>query len=137
MLSALFEKLDWLVHEKPHLIRFAFAGVLNTAVHFISFTALIIFLSIEISNVLAFLVANIFSFFVASYFVFKVKKHSLRQYIHFLSVSSLGAGISYGIGALCSNLTIPAFSAPFLVAVIIPPISYLMQRSVFWRERYD
>jgi|GEM_PF-4146625 len=115
-----------------HYVRFIAAGVANTAVHFIVFSLLIGTMSIEVANVFAFLTANLFSFFVASYFVFKVRSRSFRQYLLFLCVSSVGAAISYGIGIFCGRMQLPPLAAPLLVAVIIPPISYLLQRFVFW-----
>jgi predicted membrane protein len=71
---------------------------------------------------------------VASYFVFKVRTHSLRQYAHFLFVSSIGAAISYGIGTLCDHLEITSIAAPLLTAAVVAPVSYVLQRWVFWRK---
>lgn len=123
-----------LTKDKQQFLRFLVAGLANTAVHIVVFSLLVRFLPIALSNVLAFLTANIFSFFVASYFVFKVRTHSLRQYAHFLFVSSIGAAISYGIGTLCDHLEITSIAAPLLTAAVVAPVSYVLQRWVFWRK---
>jgi len=115
-----------------HYARFVAAGVSNTALHFIVFSFLNGAMSIEAANMFAFLSANLFSFFVASHFVFKVRSRSFRKYLLFLCVSSIGAAISYGRGIFCGRMQLPPLAAPLFGAVTIPPISYLLQRFVFW-----
>lgn len=130
------DKLWELFRAKPHLIRFICAGIANTVVHFIIFVFLEwVGISVTASNVLAFLCANIFSFFVASYFVFQVRVRSLQDYIKFFSVSLVGVLLSWQVGVLCTRWMLHPYFAVLGVVLLGPPISYVLQRLVFWGRK--
>jgi len=122
------------IANKQHVVRFVIAGIMNTAVHIAVCTLLVRFISVVPANVLGFLAANIFSFFVASFFVFKVRTYFLSQYLHFLLVSCVGTAISFGVALVCAQFVMSSIIAPLLTAAIVAPISYLLQRSVFWKK---
>lgn len=127
--TSLYSKL----RTNPQLMRFVLAGTANTFVHLIIFAALeTLNTPLALANVLAFLCANIFSFFVASYFVFKVNKSNLYFYWRFLGLSIIGVVISYSISAICRSLQVNPYISVLGVVLVIPPISYALQRFAFY-----
>jgi len=112
--------------------RFVLTGGLNSGVHFCLFALLeALGAPVAAANATAFLCANIFGFFMASYFVFRVRVRGLVHYARFLCVSLVGVALSWGIGALCVRLELHPYFSVLGVVVLLPPISYVLQRMVF------
>lgn len=121
-----------LYSQRFFLIRFLFAGIANTLVHLGVFTVLHSKgVNIVFSNIVAFLFANFFSFFSASFWVFNTRKVSLSHYTKFLMISFVGVIISWFIGWWFETSDLNPFFSVLVVAGIIPPISYLLQKGLF------
>jgi putative flippase GtrA len=119
-----------------HIIRFLFAGVLNTLVYFFVFHILISQkLEIVTTNICAFLTANICSFFIASFFVFRTKVMGLWHYLKFLAASLIGVCVSALVAKACSNLSLHPYYAVLGTAILIPPVSYSLQKMIFLNRR--
>ena len=85
----------------PKFISYSAIGVLNTALHWISFYILYAYNNAQaVSNGIAFLLAVTFSYMMNARFTFK-DKPCLRKYVPY----SLGmAAISYGIGLAADHI---------------------------------
>ncbi|WP_161949048.1 GtrA family protein [Desulfomicrobium norvegicum] len=107
-------------------------GVVNTLVHIGVFTFLLYMqFPVVLANVFAFMCANIFSFFASSYFVFKVNTSSIYYYWRFLSLSIIGVSVSFVISIVCEKLQLHSYISVLGVVLIMPPVSYLLQKVAF------
>lgn len=119
-------------NSSQRFVRFILAGVANTLVHVSVFVFLIyMHISVVLANVLAFICANIFSFFMSSYFVFKINTSSIYFYWRFLSVSIIGVVLSFAISVVCEKLQLHSYTSVLGVVLIMPPVSYLLQKIAF------
>ena len=126
-------KMSFYLNSRPRFVRFIMAGVVNTFVHISVFTLLIyVQLSVVLANMLAFMCANIFSFFASSYFVFKVNTSSVYFYWRFLSLSIIGVVLSFAISVVCEKLQLHSYISVLGVVLIMPPVSYLLQKVAFF-----
>lgn len=126
-------RLCFYLNPRSRFVRFVMAGVVNTFVHISIFTLLLyVHLSVVLANVLAFLCANIFSFFAASYFVFKVNTRIIYFYWRFLSLSIIGVFLSFAISVVCEKLQLHSYISVLGVVLIMPPVSYLLQKVAFF-----
>ncbi|MFV0422950.1 GtrA family protein [Oleidesulfovibrio sp.] len=118
--------------QHAHIFRFLIAGALNTLIHFLIFGALIAQdITVVAANICAFLTANICSFFISSFFVFKVRVTGLIYYLKFLLGSLVGVFISWSVAKLCTNLSLHPYYTVIGTALLIPPVSYTLQKVVF------
>ena len=127
-----FNKISFYLNSRPQFVRFIMTGVANTIVH-ISVFAFFLYAQISavLANVLAFMCANIFSFFASSYFVFKVNTSSICFYWRFLTLSVIGVALSFVISVVCEKLQLHSYISVLGVVLIMPPVSYLLQKIAF------
>lgn len=111
--------------------RFLSIGVINTAIHWLSFFALTYFgYSQAQSNLIAFIIAVTFSFFANGKFTFN-SKVSLGRYITF---TTFMGGLAYSLGSLAELwglhelVTLVLFSGTSLV------VGFLFSKYVVFKE---
>lgn len=125
-------KLSSYLDSRPRVVKFVMTGVVNTLVHIGVFTFLLYMqFPVVLANVFAFMCANIFSFFASSYFVFKVNTSSIYYYWRFLSLSIIGVSVSFVISIVCEKLQLHSYISVLGVVLIMPPVSYLLQKVAF------
>lgn len=114
------------------LLNYVLVGLMNTAIHWITFILCfeIIKFSQSISNVVGFAISVTFSFFANSKITFK-QQGTLTKYVQFIVVMGL---ISYSIGYTADQihlnpiLTLASFSSISLV------LGFLYSRFVIFKE---
>lgn len=127
------KNLFFYLNSRPKFFKFIIAGVVNTCIHVFAFSFfLYMHISVVFSNVLAFMCANFFSYFASSYFVFNANVHSVYFYFRFLSLSVVGVVLSFVISFFCERLQLHAYMSVLAVVLIMPPVSYLLQRVAFF-----
>lgn len=101
------------------LAKYSSIGVLNTAIHWLVFTACLYLLSTSqgIANLSGFLVAVTFSFFANAYFTFKRRATGAR-YIVFVAFMGF---LSFFTGYLSDSLQLP----PIATFIIFSPLSVI------------
>lgn len=84
--------------------KYVMVGILNTAIHWLSFLILFEFLATQsTSNFVAFLIAVTFSFFINSKFTFKSKR-SFGRYVSFITFMSM---VSFLTGYMADKMALP------------------------------
>ena len=112
------------------LVRFLFCGCLNTGITYLIFLSLDCFLAYQVAYFIAYVSGIVIAYLLNSILVFNVelslKKISLYPCIYI--VQYIVSAII--LGSLVEQNNIPELIAPVLVAVIVVPLTYLLNRCI-------
>ena len=141
------QKVRALFTRYRELVVYVLAGILTTAVNYVTYAVLTVFcgLDINLSNVIAWVVAVAVAFFTNKAFVFQNKDWSpavtLREAGLFVGSRLLSGVVSIGLLPLLmklgidqSFLGIPGFVAKFLAEGVALVLSYFLSKYVVFRK---
>jgi putative flippase GtrA len=114
--------------------RFAVSGLLATGLHALVAIGLIesFAISAPLANGIAFLVATVFSYAANTLWSFSSALHG-RNLFRFICVSIIGGTLATGVSALAAHYNLHYLVGIGIVAVTVPPVTFLLHR--FWTYR--
>ena len=114
--------------------RFCLSGLMVTGIHVIVALAFVHYVANApaVANGVAFTVATCFSYLVNTLWSFSSPLHG-HTLFRFLCVSGLGCGLAMGISGAAAKLGWTPIAGIGAVALLIPPITFLMHN--FWTYR--
>ena len=115
-------------------LRFTLSGLLVTGLHVLVATVLIEYILPvpSLANGVAFLVATVFSYLVNTIWSFSTPLHG-KNLIRFCIVSLLGLSLAMSVSGVAQYLGLYYLYGIFLVAIVIPPITFILHN--FWTYR--
>jgi putative flippase GtrA len=114
--------------------RFAVSGLLATGLHALVAIGLIesFAISAPLANGIAFLVATVFSYAANTLWSFSSALHG-RNLFRFICVSIIGGTLATSVSALVAHYNLHYLVGIGIVAVTVPPVTFLLHR--FWTYR--
>ena len=114
--------------------RFAISGLLATTLHVLIAVSVIRLFALQapLANGIAFIVATVFSYTANTLWSFSSPLRG-RNLLRFICVSCIGLILAVGISTLAECVGLHYLAGIGLVAVIIPPVTFLLHR--FWTYR--
>ncbi len=123
-----------LANSVKQVKRFAISGLLATGLHVLLAVCLIRLFAVPapFANGIAFLVATAFSYAANTLWSFSSALHG-RNLFRFMCVSIIGGGLAVSASALAEHYNLHYLVGIGIVAVVVPPVTFLLHR--FWTYR--
>ena len=117
----------------PRWVIFGIGGVLNTAVTFLVFLTLLLWMPYQGAYIVAYAVGIVFGYFFATALVFRqpATMRGLAAYpLVYLAQYAVSALM---LTTLIEGIGVPVWTAPLIVAIVAFPITFLLSRALIGR----
>ncbi len=118
---------------KTQMVNFAFSGSLTTGIMFVLYVALKKVMNYQLAYLIAYCVSVVILYFINVRYVFN-KEKSLRTFLQFPFIYLL----QYLVGAVSLKFLvefgISVTYAPLLVVILLLPVTFLLNRALFFKK---